>query len=152
MSTLKHRNTFALRHAIKAALLASMLAQAAHGEAVNGKLHFDIPAQSLNQALMTFGKQSRQQLMYSTDIAENLNSHALQGDYTATEAIKILLGDSPLRSVTTGEGTITLQPKAKDMHNKADPKIMAPVTVTGKAAYDANDPYNKNYAVNAFEQ
>ncbi|MCK9636845.1 TonB-dependent receptor [Methylobacter sp. Wu8] len=147
MSIPKHRNTLALRHAVKAALLMTMVTQAAHGEAVNGKLHFDIPAQSLNQALMTFGKQSRQQLMYSTDIAENFKSHALQGDYTAAEAIEILLGDSPLRSITTGEGTITLQPKAKDMQNKADTKVLAPVKVTGYAAKDVNAPDNKDYKI-----
>ncbi len=147
MSIPKHRNPLVLRHAVKAALLAAMVIQSAHGETVNGKQHFDIPAQSLNQALMTFGKQSRQQLMYSTDITENFKSHALQGDYTAAEAINILLSDSPLRPVTTGEGAITLQPKAKAMQNKVDTKVLAPVNVTGYTVKDVNAPDNKDYKI-----
>ncbi|MDD1622803.1 MAG: TonB-dependent receptor [Methylococcaceae bacterium] len=151
MSPLKHRKLFKSgpgRQAIaKAALLAVMVVQTAHGETVDGKHHFDIPAQSLNQALLSFGKQSQQQLMYGTDIAENLRSRALQGDYTAEEAIKILLSDTPLQAVTTGEGTITLQPKAVDMQNKADPQTLSTVTVVGKTSYDANDPYNPDYYI-----
>ena len=127
-----------------AALLAAMIAQAAHGEAV--KHHFDIPAQSLNQALLIFGRQSQQQLMYGTDIAANLRSNSLQGDYTTTEAIKILLGNAPLQAVTTDEGTITLRPKSGEMHNKvSSPETMPAVTVTGAAVYDITDPANPSY-------
>ncbi|MBD9357064.1 TonB-dependent siderophore receptor [Methylomonas albis] len=148
MSNAKHCNPSAgkgRRHAAKAALLAALISQTAHGDAA-GKHHFDIPAQSLNQALLMFGRQSQQQLMYGTDIADNLRSRALQGDYTADEAIRILLGDAPLQAVTTGEGNITLQPKAREMHNKASPDTMAPVLVTGKAVYDITDPTNPSYS------
>lgn len=134
-----------------AALLALSIAQTAHGEAIAIKHHFDIPAQPLNQALLIFGKQSGQALMYGTDIADNLRSHALQGDYTAEEAINILLVDTPLRAIFTDEGTVTVKPKQDDMYNKAGPGTMPPVTVRGTALYDGVDPYTKGYArTNAF--
>jgi len=132
------------RHAAKAALLAALISQTAHGDAAGSKHHFDIPAQSLNQALLMFGRQSQQQLMYGTDIADNLRSHGLQGDYTAAEAIKILLGDAPLQAVTTSEGTISLQPK-QELHNKVAPETLQAVTVVGKSTYDSSDPYNPDY-------
>ncbi|NOV30191.1 TonB-dependent receptor [Methylomonas sp. ZR1] len=132
------------RHAAKAALLAALISQTAHGDAA-GKQHFDIPAQSLNQALLMFGRQSQQQLMYGTDIADNLRSRNLQGDYTADEAIRILLGDAPLQAVTTGEGAITLQPRPAELQNNLGPQTMPAVQVVGKAAYDATDPYNPDY-------
>ncbi|WP_415880471.1 TonB-dependent siderophore receptor [Methylomonas sp. TEB] len=132
------------RHAAKAALLAALISQTALGDAA-GKHHFDIPAQSLNQALLMFGRQSQQQLMYGTDIADHLRSRALQGDYTADEAIRIILGDAPLQAVTTGEGAITLQPRAAELHNNLGPQTMPAVQVVGKAVYDATDPYNPDY-------
>lgn len=135
------------RFGTKAALLAALLSQSAHGEAINGKHRFDIPAQALNQALLSFGKQSQQQLMYGTDIADNLRSQALQGDYTPQEAMSILLGGTPLQAVTTGEGTITLQPKAADIQNKTGAEVLPLVTVTGKVGYDSSDPYNKDYSL-----
>lgn len=132
------------RHIANAALLAAMLAQTAHGEVIDAKHHFDIPAQPLNQALLTFGRQSQQQLMYGTDITDNLRSGTLRGDYTATEAIKILLGDAPLQAVTTSDGTISLQPK-QELHNKVTPETLQAVTVVGKSIYDTDDPYNPDY-------
>ncbi|MDT4291076.1 TonB-dependent siderophore receptor [Methylomonas sp. MO1] len=131
-------------HAAKAALLAALMSQTAHSDTA-GKQHFDIPAQSLNQALLMFGRQSQQQLMYGTDIADNLRSRNLQGDYTADEAIRILLGDAPLQAVTTGEGAVTLQPRAAELHNNLGPQTMPAVQVVGKAVYDATDPYNPDY-------
>jgi iron complex outermembrane receptor protein len=135
------------RHAAKAALLAALISQTAHGDAVGSKHHFDIPAQSLNQALLMFGRQSQQQLMYGTDVADNLRSRNLQGDYTADEAIRILLGDAPLQAVTTGEGTITLQPRAAELHNNLGPQTMPAVQVVDKAVYDLADPYNPYYVL-----
>jgi iron complex outermembrane receptor protein len=133
------------RYLAQVLLLAVMVAEAVHGDVINGKHHFDIPAQPLNQALLLFGRQGQQQLMYSTDMAEKLRSHALQGDYSAAEAISILLADSPLQAVTTGEGTMTLQPKAVEYHDQIQPEALPPVKVSGTAEYDSTDPYNTDY-------
>jgi iron complex outermembrane receptor protein len=112
---------------------------------------FDIPAQPLNRALLAFGKQSGRQLLYRTDIADNLKSYELKGFHTPEEALRILLGDAPLEAVTTGNGVITLKAgkKPHDVDGRApvDPVTLGKITVTGQAGYDANDPYSKDYAV-----
>lgn len=134
MPTAKHRDSIAViyrRRAIMGTLLAAMI-QTAYGEAVNGKAHFDIPAQPLNKALLTFGKQSQQQLIYSTDIAENQHSHALQGDYEIPEALDILLSDTPLQAVATEGGTLSVQRKAAGLYNSSD--ALPAVTVSATAA------------------
>lgn len=88
MSNAKHCKPFSAgngrRHVAKAALLAVLISQTAHGDAA-GKHHFDIPAQSLNQALLMFGRQSQQQLMYGTDIADNLRSRAYKATTPPTK-------------------------------------------------------------------
>ncbi len=146
MLTLKHSSN--RRYTAIAALLATMMIQAAHSETSNGKHHFDIPAQSLNQALLTFGRQSQQQIMYSSSMTENYRSPALKGDYTTEEAIKILLSNSALQAVSSGTGSITVKPKPAELQNKATPADALPVvTVNADVKYDVNDPYNKDYAI-----
>ncbi|MFZ2451950.1 MAG: TonB-dependent siderophore receptor [Methylovulum miyakonense] len=132
-----------------AALLAVLLAQNAHGD--SSKHSFNIPAQPLNRALLAFGKQSGQQLMYSTDVAEHLRNRPVEGEYTATEAVNLLLAAAPLQAVTTREGTLTVRPKAMavaDTRPTQEGATLPQVKVTGKAedaAAWATDPYNTDY-------
>ncbi|AEG01282.1 TonB-dependent siderophore receptor [Methylomonas methanica] len=129
------------------AVLALAFAQVAHGETVAVKQHFNIPAQPLNQALLIFGRQSGLQIMYGTEVADNLRSHALQGDFTPTEALNILLNGTPLRAISDGEGVISLQRKPGAANDKADPSTMPAVKVVGQAVYDSTDPYNPDYSL-----
>ncbi|MDD5033687.1 MAG: TonB-dependent receptor [Methylococcaceae bacterium] len=141
--------TYPLLRLTTAALLVAFGLQSAFAGSA-GVIHFNIPAQSLNQALLAFSKQSGQQLLYRTDIADNLKSRELKGSHTAAEAIRILLGDAPLQAVTTGDRAMTLEakkkPAAPESKAPSDPALPK-VTVKAKAGYDANDPYNKDYAV-----
>lgn len=129
------------RHAAKAALLAALISQAALGDAA-GKHHFDIPAQSLNQALLIFGRQSQQQLMYGTEIADNLRSRTLQGDYTAEEAIRILLGDAPLQAVVGSDGTLRLQARTLELSPNSAATVLPAVQVSAQATLSAGSTYN----------
>ena len=133
---------------IYAALLAVLLTQNAHAD--SNKHYFDIPAQSLNQALLSFGKQSGQQLMYSTAVADHLRSRPVQGEFTASEAVNLLLAAAPLQAVATREGTLTLRPKAiTAVANETvqQPTTLPTVKVKGNLEYDANDPYNIDYVL-----
>ncbi|MEQ1740723.1 MAG: TonB-dependent siderophore receptor, partial [Methyloglobulus sp.] len=151
-----------------AILLATLFCQAAQSEAQSGKRHFNIPAQPLNQALLAFSKQSSQQLLYSTDLAENLKSRPLHGDYPPTAALALLLADAPLKAVATGTDTLTLRRKAQ---TEADASLLPVAQATAKAddntgsdttlpkvtveadaenGYDPEyyaDPYNKDYVI-----
>jgi iron complex outermembrane recepter protein len=129
-----------------AALLAVLLAQNAHAD--SNKHYFNIPAQPLNQALLTFGKQSGQQLMYSTAVADHLRSRPVQGEFTASEAVNLLLAAAPLQAVPTREGTLTLRPKVMtEVANETvqQPTTLPTVKVKGNLEYDANDPYSTEY-------
>lgn len=132
-----------------AALLAVLLTHNSHAD--SNKHFFNIPAQPLNQALLAFGKQSGQQLMYSTAVADHLRSRPVQGQFTASEAVNLLLAAAPLQAVPTREGTLTLQSKAIMVAtNETEPQAttLPTVEVTGKAeGYDIDsiDPYNPSY-------
>jgi iron complex outermembrane recepter protein len=134
------------------ALLAAFGVQPVFAEGQSVTTHFDIPAQSLNQALLAFGRQSGWQLLYSTELVENLRSRPLKGEHSPEEGLKILLGDAPLEAVSTGSRAITLKPAKKALPPSgaaaSDPRTSLPkVKVTGKADYGAHDPYSKAYAV-----
>ncbi|TPQ25675.1 TonB-dependent siderophore receptor [Methylomonas koyamae] len=144
MSHATHRRSIFICRALVAST-ALALAPAAQAENVGAKHYYDIPAQALNQALLQFGKQSRQPLIYGTDIAEHLRSRAVQGEYTDAEALNMLLADSPLRAQTTGDGTVTIQPKPPELHNKTSPELMPAMTVVGKPVYAWNAPDNPDY-------
>ncbi len=131
---------------IYAALLAVLLTQNAHAD--SNKHYFNIPAQPLNQALLTFGKQSGQQLMYSTAVADHLRSRPVQGEFTSSEAVNLLLAAAPLQAVPTQEGTLTLQPKAMMVvanETAQQPTTLPTVKVNSKAEYVTDDPYNADY-------
>ncbi len=135
---------------IYAALLAVLLTPNAHADS---KHYFNIPAQPLNQALLTFGKQSGQQLMYSTAVADHLHSRPVQGEFTASEAVNLLLAAAPLQAVPTREGTLTLRPKAMAVAtSESTPQstTLPLMKVTGAAEYeqDDTDP-NDHYSVSS---
>ena len=135
---------------IYAALLAVLLTQNAHADS---KHYFNIPAQPLNQALLTFGKQSGQQLMYNTAVADHLSSRPVQGEFTASEAVNLLLAAAPLQAVPTREGTLTLRPKAMTVAtNETAPQstTLPLVKVTGALSnddVDVNNPANSDYQI-----
>ena len=108
---------------------------------------FDIPAQPLNQALLAFGKQSGRQLLYRTDIADNLQSRELKGDHPPEEAVRILLADAPIQAVDTDNGALTLESRKKtapQSQSPVDATALPAVVVTGQAP---DDPRNRRYNV-----
>ncbi|WP_019866462.1 TonB-dependent siderophore receptor [Methylovulum miyakonense] len=93
--------------------------------------------------------------MYSTAVTDHLRSQPVQGEYTATEAVNLLLAGAPLQAVATREGTLTVHPKAMtvaaaetETETRQDTATLPKVKVTGKAENDAvwaTDPYNTDY-------
>ncbi|MGZ5628569.1 MAG: secretin and TonB N-terminal domain-containing protein [Methylobacter sp.] len=60
------------------------------------KLRVDIPAQSLAKALEQFEQQTGVQILYAADATSGKTSPQLFGQYTAEQALKILLDKSGL--------------------------------------------------------
>lgn len=56
-------------------------------------IQFNIPAQSLSSALTRFSADTRLQVLYEVDMADNLKAPALNGTYTQSQALKKLLSN-----------------------------------------------------------
>ncbi len=122
-----------------------------------------IPAGSLVTALNRLAENSDLQLVYDTAMTAGKKSPGIQGDFTPNQALGKLLQGTGLTHSVSGDGTIMIAaaPKTETAvpaeqsppQKAAEPTLLKPMTVTAeaedgeKAANDANDPYNNNYAV-----
>jgi len=104
---------------------------------------FNIPALPLDSALTQLADTAGLRLLYSAELAGKLRSHAVSGQYTPEQALKILLSGSGLSLRKTADDAFTVEESA----NAGEPQSMTlpTVTVVGKAEYDSNDPYNPDY-------
>ncbi len=119
--------------------------------------HYNIAAQSLNNALMRFAAESNLELIFNADMVRGLNTKRLAGNMTPAQALTLLLQDSGVTYRFVDEHTVTLkqrrEPGAKKtseqdhnnykLKNKPKPALkLAPVTlemmtVTGEAGDDS---------------
>src|SRR5262245_29184680 len=63
------------------------------------KAHYDMPAQPLSSALKTLAVTADIQVVYAADTLGNVQAQALKGNYTAREALQLLLRDTNLTYV-----------------------------------------------------
>ncbi len=106
---------------------------------------FNIPPQPLSSALNVYADAANVQLSYPAALTEGLKSPGVSGQYTAQQALQKLLAGTGVVSRTTQNGTVTFE-KASNSEPLSTGTTLAPVKVTGKAIYDANDPYNPDYS------
>ncbi len=92
---------------LASSLLLSTTLQA--GQEQSTTVQLDIKQQRLISALTEFAEQTGLQLLYSAELAENQNSKAINGRYTPTEALKILLDGSGIRYRYVDDNVITLE-------------------------------------------
>ncbi len=71
-------------------------------------LRFDIPAQPLESALLSFSEQAGVQLVVANDTIKGLQSDGVQGEYSTNEALALLLQGSGLSYRVTDERTIAI--------------------------------------------
>ncbi len=92
---------------------------------------FDIPAQDLNAALLTFTNRAGLQVFYDVNLVKGLRSSALKGSFTPAQGLTQLLAGSGMTYRFTGANTVSLeklpQPAA------AAPRViqLGPVRVEG---------------------
>jgi iron complex outermembrane recepter protein len=133
------------------------------------ELELNIPRQSLQTAISQLSENADLEISYPANLVKGLTSPALNGRYTAKEALgKLLAGTGlALRVAANNEYTIVRVP---DSEGKADGLNMLPVvqvtadkpsdtdtettlpkvTVEADAEYDPEyytDPYNKDYVI-----
>lgn len=127
---------------LRAMMLSSALGGAAmlpvQAQAQTAEPQFDIPAQSLGDALMAFGRQSGMQVTAEAPLIEGRNSSAVSGRMAAGQALSQLLAGSGLTFRYAGRNAVRLEraPQAADGAIQ-----LGPVRVEG-----ANDAGNGSLA------
>lgn len=125
-------------------LLILCLPQLSYG--ADRKFSFDIPAQRADTALSAFAQQVGQQVLFPIDRVNRFTTNRLTGQYTAREAIKILLDETGLIPVFSKNQvlTIELEPKVhmveenmktqKNLFANVSAFLVSALGVTGAAA------------------
>ncbi len=105
--------------------------QSAH--AVETAFYYDIPAQSLNDALLKFAADSHLELVFSADMLRGINAHALVGTMTPEQALQILLKDSGFSFRFSDQHTVTLlnMQKSQTEAYEQTPAVLEAMTVVG---------------------
>ncbi|QSA95767.1 TonB-dependent receptor [Methylococcus sp. EFPC2] len=105
---------------------------------------FDIPPQPLHSALQKLAEQASVAVFFAENQVADKRGPAVKGSYTTRDALIKLLGGSGLEFSVADDGSVAVKP-APQRINQSDPTALPKVKVTGKAAYDATDPYNPEY-------
>jgi outer membrane receptor protein involved in Fe transport len=90
-----------------ASIAASAVALPAAAQSVGQGYDLNIPAQSLGDALRSFGRATRQNVIFDGASVRGKRSMAVRGRYTAREALDRMLAGSGL-SVSTGAGGVMM--------------------------------------------
>jgi iron complex outermembrane receptor protein len=84
------------------------VALAAPAAAQERSYALDLPPQSLSQALMAFGSTTDQQIVFSEGLVKGRAAPSLKGDYTASQALAMLLGDTGLVAQRNADGVVLI--------------------------------------------
>ncbi|MBO3278095.1 TonB-dependent receptor domain-containing protein [Pseudomonas schmalbachii] len=111
-------------------LVDTTIAQAAEASTErNDLVHYNIPAQELDDALTAYGIASGVQVLYDAELSQGRRSQAVSGRMDRQQALRTLLEGTGLSSRFTGERTVTLEtnPTASD-----DDLALTPMVVRGE--------------------
>ncbi|MCV4274920.1 TonB-dependent receptor [Pseudomonas capsici] len=130
------------RNALGAALACTLLvgtvqAHGAQGQAAAStveKLSLNIPAQQLRQALLSFSRQSGQNVLLDGNLDASLRSSAVIGNYSAEEALGKLLQGSGYSFSRTDAVTVYLVPA--DLKSAGNEVILGPTRIQYDAPQD----------------
>jgi len=114
--------------AVFAGLLAAGPADAQEPREGRGPIRFDIPAGSLESALVAFSNVSGVTVSFTPDVVQGLESSGLSGSYSPPQALDRLLAGSGLIARFSGAGTVTLAQAGPQ--DGDGPMQLGPVTVT----------------------
>ena len=99
--------------------------------------NLDIPSQSLKDALEAFALASHHKLLYSAGLVDGKVSPGLKGQYTAEQALTILVSGTNLDREVTSDGVVLIRAAGRPSSTHAAP------TSTGDLATSANLPTSK---------
>jgi outer membrane receptor protein involved in Fe transport len=81
------------------------------GNAAEKTYAFDIPAESLGQALTDFSQVSSQQIIFSETLVKGRKTGGVHGNYTANQALALLLSGTDLKIEASASGVLMVQSK-----------------------------------------
>ena len=119
---------------LSAGLLAPLAARAQTPAMAGPVLEFNIPAQSLNSALLDFAERAGLELVYDFALVEGRRNPPLNGAYTASEGLDRLLADSGINYEFNSANSVSLDTTEKEETEvKEDPAESLPrLDVEGK--------------------
>lgn len=80
----------------------------AEGSGAARWMKFDIPSQSLSQALEIYGELTGWEILYNSNLAVGRRSGPVQGRFSPTEALQVLLAGTGLMAKYTNAGSFVL--------------------------------------------
>ena len=105
---------------------------------------YQIPAQSLDNALFTFAAQAKIKIIFEADKVHNINNKSLNGTLTTQQVLDKLLQDSDYTYQFVDNHTVKLTKVLQSDDNKI---TLSTMTVLAKSTQTTTDPYNPNYTI-----
>ena len=115
-----------------AGLLAPLAARAQTPGMAGPVLEFNIPAQSLNSALLDFAERAGLELVYDFALVEGRRNSPLNGAYTASEGLDRLLADSGINYQFNSANSVSLNTTATEETEAAAPEPLPRIGVEGQ--------------------
>jgi iron complex outermembrane receptor protein len=99
---------------------------------------FDIPAESLSQALTDFSQAAAQQIIYSESVVKGRKTAGLHGSYTSAEALDALLTGTDLRVDVNSSGVLMIRARTIVDATRNDPPAKE-TTPVQRTSYQSPD-------------
>ena len=149
----------------KLTAIAALLAGAMPLSALAETQRFNIPAQSLDNALTELADSANLKLLYQVEMVKNKKSQSLSGSYSPQQALQKMLAGTGITAQTGSNGAVILAKneasfEVADNQNTSknetqtpakttteEPTVLETVNVTDKAKRDVTDPYNQDYTL-----
>ena len=104
---------------------------------------FDIPAKPLPQAIADFSAVTGLQVLYTERSTFDHTAPALRGNYTARQALDLLVGGSGLIARFTSANAVTIERPG----NGSDAIVLGPIVVEGTSSAVQRDTEGAGYAI-----
>lgn len=98
---------------LSALLLAPLMPMSVYATELDKTIQFNIPAQTLDEAVLSFARQSGMQLVVNMEVLKGLHTKGVTGNKKSIQAISQLLKKSGLTYKIVGNDTIVILPEGK---------------------------------------
>ncbi len=92
-------------------------AQAKENKKINGKYEFNIPVQALSKSLNKLSDVAKISFLFPYDLVENKKGNSVQGNYTISQALTVLLQGTNLEGELSDKKAFLIKPLSKNKYN-----------------------------------